>query len=282
MTFINFNGKIHSADVPVINANNRGFRFGDGLFETMKFKNGHLILIDEHLARLWNGMRMLKFEIPKLFTPDKLEQETLALIKKNKLTAARVRITVFRSNGGLFDPANLSPNYLIEAIPLPENNGRWNENGLHVCLYKDSKKQADAFSQLKHNNFLPYVMGALYAKEMKCNDALLFNPVNNIADSTIANVFVIKNDTIYTPPLEDGCINGIMRKTIIHTLKMLHYQVVESSINEKMLKESEEVFLTNSIYNLRWVSLIDDHQLTNLYTHKIFLQLTETIPTIFC
>lgn len=282
MAFINFNGKIISADVPVIQADNRGFRYGDGLFETLKYKNGSLILLDEHLARLWKGMKLMKFELPRLFTPDKLESETLALISKNKLASARVRITVFRGNGGLFDPVNLHPNYLIEALPLPENNGQWNENGLHLCLYEDIKKQTDVFSQLKHNNFLPYVMGSLFAKEMKCNDALLLNTESNLADSTIANVFIIKNNLIYTPPLTDGCIDGIMRNTVIRTLRLLHYQVIESSIQPEFLLDAEEIFLTNSIYNMRWASLINNHSLDNQHSRKIFHQLRETIPDVFC
>jgi len=282
MSFINFNGKIIPANTPILQAGNRGMRFGDGLFETLKFKNGQLILLDEHLARLWNGMFQLKFEVPRLFNPDRLEKEILALIQKNKLNSARIRITVFRSNGGLYDPENLHPQYLIEALPLPENNGQWNDNGLHVCLFHEIKKSVDALSRLKHNNFLPYVMGAFFAKENKCNDAILLNSNGHIADSTIANVFVIKDNTIHTPPLTDGCIEGIMRKTVMQTLKQMHLPMIEASITPQFLMEADEVFLTNSIYNLRWVSMIDNRHLSNQHTQKIFRTLTETIPAIFC
>ena len=83
MNFFNFNGKIFSEGTAVIGADNRGLRYGDGLFETLKMKNGQLILEDEHFARLWNGMKVLQFDIPKQFTSDKLQDEMALLIKKN-------------------------------------------------------------------------------------------------------------------------------------------------------------------------------------------------------
>jgi branched-chain amino acid aminotransferase len=92
MAFINCNGKIVDDSTPIIDAQNRGFKYGDGLFETFKFKNNQLILLDEHLARLWNGMRLFEFQIPKLFNPDFLESQILQLIQKNKLKNQRIYI----------------------------------------------------------------------------------------------------------------------------------------------------------------------------------------------
>jgi branched-chain amino acid aminotransferase len=71
MNFINYNGKILDENEPIVAAQNRGLRYGDGIFETMKLKNGRLILSDEHFARLWKGMQMLQFDIPKLLSPEK-------------------------------------------------------------------------------------------------------------------------------------------------------------------------------------------------------------------
>jgi branched-chain amino acid aminotransferase len=282
MAFINYNGKFIDDSNPIIQANNRGFRFGDGVFETMKFKKGKIILLDEHLSRLWQGLKRFQFDLPKLFTPDYLESQILALIQKNKHSAARIRLTVFRGNGGLYDPENLQPNFIIESWNLPETNGDLNENGLQCILFKDALKSVDAYSNLKHNNYLPYLMGALQAKKMKCNDAIIFNSNLNVCDSTIANVFLIKENIIYTPALSEGCIAGIMREFVINELRKNNFNVVEQTITENDLANADEVFLTNSIYNMRWVSAIDSFNYQNKMTIEIYHLLKQTNPQEFC
>ena len=82
MSFFNYNGKLLAADTPVISINNRGLRYGDGLFETMKLLNGNLIFANEHFARLWKGMQLLQFDLPKYFTPEKLQDDIAVLVKK--------------------------------------------------------------------------------------------------------------------------------------------------------------------------------------------------------
>lgn len=282
MSYINCNGKIVEDATPIITANNRGFRYGDGLFETFKYKNNQLVLLDEHLARLWNGMRLLNFEIPKLFNPDLIESQVLQLIKKNKLTTARIRLTIYREAGGLYDAKNLNPNYLIETWELPSNNGLLNENGLQCCIYRDAIKAIDHFSNCKHNNFLPYLMGALFAKQEKCNDAIILNHHHHICDSTIANIFLIKNNIIYTPALHEGCIAGIMRQQVIHELKKLNYTIIEKSITESELMNADEVFLTNSIYNIKWVASIENKKFSNNIISAIHHHLLKTNSPVFC
>jgi branched-chain amino acid aminotransferase len=282
MAFINYNGKYIDDSNPIIQANNRGFRFGDGVFETIKFKKGKIIFLDEHLSRLWQGLKRFQFDLPKLFTPDYLESQILALIQKNKLSVARIRLTVFRGNGGLYDPENLHPNFIIESWNLPETNGDLNENGLQCILFKDALKSIDAYSNLKHNNYLPYLMGALQAKKLKCNDAIIFNSNLNICDSTIANVFLIKDNIIYTPALSEGCIAGVMREFVINELRKNNFNVVEKTITETDLTNADEVFLTNSIYNMRWVSAIDNFNYQNKMTREIYHLLKQTNPQEFC
>jgi branched-chain amino acid aminotransferase len=273
MNFINYNGKIIDAKEPIIVAQNRGLRYGDGIFETMKHKNGKLILSDEHFARLWKGMQMLQFEIPKLLSPEKLEAEILQLAAKNKLTAARIRLTIIRSEGGIYDAKNNTPNYIIEAIALPEDNGLLNSNGLQLCIFNDAKKSLDTFSNLKTNNYLPYFMGALFAKKQQCNDALILNSEGNICDSSIANVFYIKEEVIHTPDLTQGCVAGVMRKFLIDKIRALGFIVHESIVTKENLLAADEVFLSNSIYNIRWVAGLQNKNYTNNIVRKIMEEL---------
>lgn len=281
MAYFNFNGKLYADATPVIGPDSRGLRYGDGLFETFKSQNGELILFDDHLARLWKGLGLLQFEIPKFFTPDKLQEEISFLLIKNNHSTARIRLSVFRGDGGLYDHKN-SLQYTIQSWPLQASTGLLNTNGLQLGIYRDAKKSLDSFSNCKHNNFLPYVMAALFAKQMKLNDALVLNQHGRICDSTIANVFVVKNEIITTPPLHEGCIAGIMRKTVIQTLEENENKVREDLITEETLMDADEVFLTNSISNLRWVAGIDDKTYTHRHISDIHHLLTKKIPGIFC
>ena len=261
----------------VISVANRGLRYGDGLFETMKYCNNNIVFADEHFARLWKGMNVLLFQIPKHFTPEKLTDEIIALAKKNghdKLV--RILLTIFRGEGGLYDPVNHTPNYCIETWDLPGGNDEWNSNGLVLGIYEKAKKNCDILSNIKHNNYLPYVMAALYAKDQKCNDAVLLNNAGRLCDTTIANIFLIKNDTIYTPALAEGCVAGIIRKHLIQQLAALNYNIIEKELTIGELMNADEVFLTNSIYNIRWVKHIDGKDFGNRLTQKIYLTLLPT------
>ena len=282
MDYLNYNGKTLPADSLLVGADNRGLRFGDGLFETIKYKHHQLILLDEHLARLWNGMKALQFDIPKLFTPDVIEAHILSLLKKNNHANARIRLAIIRGNGGLYDASSNAPNYIIQTWSLPESNGILNENGLQLCIYRDAVKAIDSFSNLKHNNYLPYFMGAQYAKTNKCNDAIILNQSQRICDTTIANLFVIKENEIYTPSLSEGCVAGVMRHFIIEELKKMGHTVIEKEMTEKDLLEAEEIFLTNSIYNIRWVGSIGNKMYKQHRINEIYSQLQQTNRFILC
>ena len=271
MKYFIFNGKLHKEESGILLASNRGLRFGDGLFETIKSVNDELQFVDEHLARLWKGLQVLQFNIPKHFTPDSLEYEIQSLLKKNgHHNMARVRLTIFRGDGGLYDVIDPKPNYLVESWALPDETGNWNSNGLVIGIYTAAKKSCDILSNLKHNNFLPYVMGAFHAKNEKWNDALLLNTEGRLCDTTIANIFLIKDEVVYTPALSEGCIAGIMRKNIMQKLIAVNYNMVEGKLSTDDLLNADEIFLTNSIYNLRWVQSIGDKKYKSTHTQKIY------------
>lgn len=277
MEYFICNSKLCKYELAILSANNRGLRFGDGLFETMKSLNGQLQFADEHFARLWKGLQILQFNIPKHFTPEILEEEIRELLKKNDhRKIARIRITVFRGDGGLYDAINHTPNYLIQTWQLPDEAGNWNSNGLVLGIYTDVKKSCDILSNLKHNNFLPYVMAALHAKKQKWNDAIILNTAGRLCDTTIANIFLIKDEVIYTPALAEGCIAGVMRKNIINRLVVANYKVSEVLLTVEDLLAADEAFLTNSIYNIRWVQGIGDKKYVNTQTQKIYASVFST------
>ena len=277
MKYFIYNSKFFKEGSAVLSADNRGFKFGDGLFETMKSINGHIYFIDEHFARLWQGLQVLQFKIPRHITPDLLQAEILALLKKNcHNKIARIRLTMFRAEGGLYDVINHTPHYLIQTWELPDETGTWNSNGLVLGIYPDVKKSCDILSNLKNNNFLPYAMAALQAKKQKWNDAVLLNTAGRICDTTIANIFLIKDEVIFTPALQEGCVAGVMRKNMIKLLTTGNYKIIEGKLSIDDLMNADEVFLTNSVYNLRWVQSIGDKKYANIQTQKIYTAVFST------
>ena len=278
MVYFNYNGKIHPEGTPVIGVDNRGLRYGDGLFETIKMINGKLLFEDDHFARLWKGLKALEFDVPKNLTVDFLQKEMTALAQKNgRANAARIRLNIVRGDGGLYDAKNHLPNYIIQSWPLAPSNGEWNSNGLVLGIYEAAKKSCDLLSNLKHNNYLPYVLAALKAKSQKWNDAIVLNTNGRICDTTIANIFIVKDGAVFTPSLQEGCVAGVMRRVVIQQVLKSGIDLIEKEISISELLAADEVFLTNSIYNIRWVQGIGDITFKNSLTYTIFSSLQSTI-----
>ena len=278
MSFFIYNDKVLPVGTPILGPDNRGLKYGDGLFETMKFESGALIFEGEHFERLWYGMETLGFEFPAYFTKDNLKQQVLALVTPNNIqNGARIRLNVFRGDGGLIDPTSNKPEYIIQAVPLKPGMGEWNENGLILGVYNQVKKSCDILSNLKHNNYLPYVMASLHAETAHWDDAVILNSLNRLADTSIANIFIIKNGLIQTPRLSEGCVAGIMRKMLLRHLVAAKWQVAEVELTVQDLLSADEVFLTNSIQNIKWVQRLGDIVYGNQLTQKIY---NSFIPTI--
>lgn len=278
MATICFNGKFTDADKAVLPGSNKSYRYGDGLFETMKVKDGVIQLAASHMERLFDGMSILKMDVPALVTKDKLMDIILELCKQNRCEAlARVRLSVSRGNGGLYDE-DRKLQYLVECWPLNQSVNRVNENGLVIDIFPDAAKSTDRFSNLKSANFLVYSMAAVYAKENKLNDCLVLNANGKIADSTIANLFLVKGDTIFTPALSEGCVNGVMRKYLLESLAASNYQVEETIVSAEDLLAADEVFLSNAINGIRWVQRFRDKIYSHMKTMEIYRRFCQTIP----
>lgn len=267
--YFNYNGRFFADDETVLSKDDRSYRYGDGLFETMKLINGNILLQDHHFERLFLGLDILKFKIPVNFIKQKIEEEIKELSKKNECErSARIRLSVSRGNGGLYD-CDDKFSYLIECWPLQQKD--LNENGLIIDIFPDARKSIDIFSNLKSANYLPYVMAAIWAKENKLNDALILNQHDRICDSTIANVFWIKDNTIFTPPLNEGCVAGVMRKKILELpIRNSDHLIQEAVLTQEILLQADEVFLTNAITGIRWVKECGGKVYKSTITSKIF------------
>lgn len=276
--FILFNDEFLPADVAVLKATNRGFKFGDGLFESMRMCNGKLQLADEHADRLKAGMKALKMDGYNLLDAYFLRQKTAELQRKNKLQGnLRFRLSIYRDGDGLYTPISNKTGYLLEVSTLDQINYELNQKGLIIDVYDEIPKAVNKLSNYKTSNALLYVMAGLFQKHHRLDEALLLNQNGFLCESTSSNIFVVYQKQIYTPALSEGCVAGVMRTNIIRLARMENLQIVEAQINPEILNEAEEVFLTNATGGIRWVMGYGRKRYFNEVAKNLSLKLNASI-----
>lgn len=269
--WLNLSGKFIEERTPVVVADNRAFKYGDGLFETMRVVLGKIRLKRRHFERLFDGMETLKISLTGTADPRILEEQVLRTVKKNNIKGpARVRLMVFRGNGSLQDFSSRGAGYLIQVWPLSASKLAMNSEGLSVGIYEAGRKACDQLANLKSNNYLLYAMGALHAREQEWDDSLILNTHDRISESTVANLFWVKEGKVYTPPLSEGCVAGVMRAHLIARLAEEEKPVIEQPVTVAGLTEADEIFLTNAIQGLRWVGSFNGKTFGNRFSSQLF------------
>nr|WP_321405519.1 aminotransferase class IV [uncultured Carboxylicivirga sp.] len=253
--YICLNGQKLKADQPLLMADNRAFRYGDALFETIRCIHKTPMFFEDHYQRLLNGMVLLKMQSHSLPPLSFLNEQIISLINKNRLFGdVRVRLTVFREDGGLYTPTENKVQYLIEISPLESHFYNLNSKGLLLGNYSDDRKSLNRFSRFKSANSLLFVMAGLYKKENKLDEVLISNDLNYIIESLASNLFWIKDGYVYTPRRTSGCVDGVMRKqilSVLHEQKIPLQETEGTSISE--LLQADEIFITNAIQGMQWV-----------------------------
>lgn len=265
------NGTSFAEQETSLHPDNRSFRYGDGLFETIRFASGEMPLWDLHMERLFSGLSTLKVSYGKHFTPALLRQQVISLCRKNDLPNARIRITVSRGEGGILEPTAPTPDYVIQCWPLDEAVPRFNANGLHLHTFEDGLKPADALANLKSTNYLVYAMAAIHAKTHKANDAIVLNHFGRVADSSIANIFWVEGSQVFTTPLSEGPVAGVLRKYLLSKINC-----IERPASVSILQQATEVFVTNAVRGIQWVGQINGndlpHPLTSLRIYQDIIE----------
>jgi branched-chain amino acid aminotransferase len=271
MNYVSFNGRIVPDDEPVLLLSDRSYRYGYGLFETIKLRNGQLELESLHFKRLLESIQLLGWQQPASFSLEELRNQIIQLCEKNRCAAlGRVRLSLSAGNGSLNKP-DRTFRYGIEAFPLAPQEEGYNETGIKIGICKELVKPCDVYSKIKSSSFLPYAMAAFQAQQKGWDDGLLVNQYGRIADSSIANVFIVHNGQVITPPLSDGCVDGVMRRYLLQQQDSWGIAIREENVTVDFLTEAEEVFLTNSIRGIRWVERFESKS----YGHSISSRLFE-------
>lgn len=254
LQYILHNDEFFTSTHPVLAASNRSFRYGDGLFETIRMNNGKLQFPEYHVDRLKAGMKALKIEGSVLLDEYFLKQKTAELCKKNKLKDnVKFRLSVYRGGEGLYTPEINKYGYVLEATPMDSNQYEINKKGLIVDVYNELTKPVNVLSNCKTSSSLLYVMAGLYKKQQKLDETIILNQHGFICETISSNIFVVYDKQIYTPALSEGCIAGVMRKVVMQLANANNISIIEAQLNPEVLRQAEEVFITNAVGGIRWV-----------------------------
>ena len=267
---LNYNGSIVAFDDVNITPDNRAYKYGDSIFETIKVINGKLVFWEDHYFRLMASMRMLRMKIPMNFTLEYLEEEILKTISINNQNNSRVRLSITRKDGGFYTPTTNEIDYLIDCREIKSKT----KNSYKVDLFKDFYLYSGHLSTIKTNNKLIHTLASIFAKENELDNCILLNERKGIVEATNASLFLIKGTLIKTPLLTEGCLKGIAREKVIQIIKSSgDYQIEEAIISPFEIQKADEVFVTNSIIGIQPVTNYRKKVFSTAVSNKLAMSL---------
>jgi branched-chain amino acid aminotransferase len=274
---INFNGDSSTADN--ILTQNRAFLYGDAVFETLKIVQGKVLFLEDHYFRLMASMRILRMEIPMNFTMEYFEEQLLSVVKSNGFEdAARARITIYRNDGGYYLPTTNTISFLIHTSSLDNQAYVWEEKTCEVDLYKDFYISKQLISTLKTTNKVIHVTASIYADENGFDNCILLNDSKNVVEVLQGNLFMLQGNKLITPPVAEGCINGIMRKQVLALAKKVEgLEVVEEVISPFDLQKADELFFTNVIKGIQSITKYRKKEFATTMANLLVQKLNESI-----
>lgn len=261
-----------------IGVTNRAFRFGDCVFESVRQANGNICFIDDHFERFIGAMKALKMEVPKWLTVSVVEKAFDKLKEVNKIAqGGRARMTAYRNHGLTYKPEGNDVSIILELRPLADPTYVLNDKGFTIGVYTENHKHRSTYSQYKTGNSLLYALAASHAASHKWDEAILVNDDERVVETTSSNLFMVKNGIIFTPPLSDGCIAGVMRRNLIEIAEEGGIKVREQSMAPAALEAADEIFLTNTINGIRWVMAFGKRRYFNNVSKQLMEWLAESV-----
>jgi len=269
------NGIFITEDKFSIGINNRSFRYGDSVFETIYASKGNIHFFYEHLSRLVLGMKIMEMEVPGRFIADAsgLISDIQTLLTRNRIYGgARIRMTAFRCEGGFYTPTTCVSEFIIEVSELQNTTYQLNKQGLLVDVYEKHHKQITTLGSFKSGNSAIFILAGLFAKKKNLNDCLILNQHGRVAETVSSNVFIVKDGVLITPPVSEGCVAGIIRYQILKLAQQNDIPNKEKALSVDEILNADELFFTNSITGVRWALAFQKHRYYNAFS-KRFVEL---------
>jgi len=275
---VNYNGNIQESSNCIIESN-RGFLYGDAIFETIKVLDYKVLFLEDHYFRLMASMRICRMEIPMNFTMEFFEEQILKLINSlEKSNSFRVRFSVFRNSDGFYTPINNEIEFIIVAVPSGNTVYIIEKSNYEVELYKDFFIPKQLLSSLKTNNKMLQIIGSIFVKENGYDNCLVLNDEKNVVEALQSNLFMKTGNIVVTPPISDGCLNGIIRKQVIEILnKMEGIEMKEKSISPFDLQKADELFLSNVITGIQPITKYRKKEYAVNFSNEILVKLNTKI-----
>ena len=278
---INFNGLIVSNETNIL-TRNRAFLYGDAVFETVKIMDSKILFLEDHYFRLMSSMRLIRMEIPMNLTMEYLEEQILTLAKsKNLVISSRARITVYRNDGGYYLPQDNTVSFLISVESLDTALYSINQKDYVVDLYTDFYVSRQLLSSIKTTNKIINITASIFANENGLDNCLLLNDSKNVIEALQGNLFMFKGNVLSTPPVSEGCLNGIMRKQILALARKIeNLEVVEEVISPFDLQKADELFITNVIKGIQPITKYRKKEFTTDLASKLVRNLNDTLGSV--
>lgn len=275
---INYNGTLVTESNISIHEN-RGFLYGDSIFETLRVLDGKVLFLEDHYFRLMASLRIVRMQIPMNFTMEYMEEQVLLLT--DTLPAApsyRARISVFRKSGGYYLPTNNDVEFIVTASPLEEPLYSFNEGIYEVDLFKDFYVTKQLLSTLKSTNKMVQITGSVFAHENGLQNCLLVNDEKNVIEALQGNLFMLTGNRLVTPPVSDGCLNGVMRRQVLALAQKIEgLEVVEASISPFDLQKADELFITNVIKGIQPITKYRKKEFVSIMASDLLKRLNAKI-----
>ncbi len=277
--FINFNNQIVAKETPLFTVVNRSFCYGDGFFESIRMTGGDMPFIKNHFERIKETANILEINLPADLTAESIQETVKVLAKKNAIEKeARVRINIYRNDGGLYAPESNGCSVIVDVMPHTSANGyELNSKGLKVDLYQKIKKPCNVLSSIKSCNSLLYVLAGKFKRDNELEESVILNDKHNVCEFTSSNLFIVINGVLYTPALAEGCINGVMRKVILDLAAKARIYVYETELKPNDLIRADEIFLTNAVQGIQWVGAYKSKRYFNKVSKTLIDALNEFV-----
>ncbi|WP_082234415.1 branched-chain-amino-acid transaminase [Halobacillus massiliensis] len=259
--WIYLSGEFVNKNEAVVSVYDHGFLYGDGVFEGIRVYEGNIFKLDEHLKRLYDSAKSIMLHIP--FEKEELEQIIAETVRKNQLETAYIRVVVSRGTGNLgLDPASCSnPRLVVIAEALALFPKELYERGVRLASASSRRNRPDVLPpQVKSLNYLNNILVKLEANQAGVDEALMLNDQGYVTEGSADNIFIVKNGTIYTPPVYLGALEGITRNAIIDLAQEHGYEVKQEPFTRHDVYVADEVFLTGTAAEVIAAVEVDQRQ----------------------
>ncbi|MBK8969169.1 MAG: aminotransferase class IV [Lewinellaceae bacterium] len=270
---INFNGTVLNQMPTELAQVQRALNYGDGLFETIRVFNGRIPLFDRHWQRLSESSQLLGLQFPADWNASFFTEAILKIAPAN----ARVRLSVWRESGGFYRPSDDQANFLIETAPLEQSCFSWSP--ILLGMAAGLRLPVDSVSNCKTMSALRYVLASRQAAAKGWDEVLLLNTAERICEAGSSNVFWWEHASLFTVPLSEGCVAGVMRHFLIELAAAAGYVVLEKPATFATLEQADEIFLSNAIRGIVPVRNFAGRPLGSANTRLLFQELIRQICT---